>query len=374
MKAIIRQICSVECLLSQKLRPSSSLWTKSGLLICLLLISNHNIHDWSVGAEELDETLGESRLPPMTLPPVIDDEEVANTATVSTSPSRKLTPGKPEHSNSALLSSNPVSSPPVIEETFPEILPSQDWKSTHRQLESTRPAGRTQFIVNASSLPSITNNTSSPQTPFPDASTRPFGDRPLPSIKARLTPSRHTQKARFLIHNLRNIAAETRTNRTFYHSPNPLNHVFLRSSPTPLSRNNRKSLASPQGKPANGFISSLFGKRRNPFGRGVEFHNGIDLVGAKGTPILATAEGRVSRRKRSRGYGIHVIIDHGYGYETLYAHLSKKQVKPNQIVKRGDIVGFLGSTGRSTGPHLHYSVYLNHQAVDPKPYIFKGLD
>lgn len=116
-------------------------------------------------------------------------------------------------------------------------------------------------------------------------------------------------------------------------------------------------------------ISSKFGGRSNPFGWGYEFHNGIDFPGPVGTPIFATAPGTVRKADWGGGYGYHVIVDHGYGYETLYAHLSKLRVEQGDIVDRSDVVGLLGNTGRSTGPHLHYSVYEDGELVDPEEYL-----
>ncbi|MEM9215330.1 MAG: peptidoglycan DD-metalloendopeptidase family protein [Cyanobacteria bacterium P01_F01_bin.150] len=116
-------------------------------------------------------------------------------------------------------------------------------------------------------------------------------------------------------------------------------------------------------------ISSPFGIRRNPFGFGYEFHNGIDFAGPVGTPIYSTAPGKVKKAEWGKGYGYYVVIDHGYGYETLYAHLSKFKVDQGDAVDRSDVVGLLGNTGRSTGPHLHYSVYEDGEGVDPEDYL-----
>ncbi|MDX2213385.1 MAG: peptidoglycan DD-metalloendopeptidase family protein [Oculatellaceae cyanobacterium bins.114] len=116
-------------------------------------------------------------------------------------------------------------------------------------------------------------------------------------------------------------------------------------------------------------ISSEFGVRRNPFGRSYEFHSGLDFKGAIGTPIHATAPGVVIKAEWNGGYGYHVIVDHGYGYQTLYAHLSRMAVTQGTLLERDRVVGFLGNTGRSSGPHLHYGVYRNGHAVDPKSYL-----
>ncbi len=138
-----------------------------------------------------------------------------------------------------------------------------------------------------------------------------------------------------------------------------------------LQAEEARNAAVPQGKPTKGQspISSDFGLRPGPFGGRAEIHDGIDLLGDYGSPIYATANGKTERAGYSGGYGYHVVIQHGYGYQTLYAHLSKLAVKPNTAVKRGQLLGFMGSTGRSTGTHLHYSIYRNEKPVDPKPYM-----
>jgi murein DD-endopeptidase MepM/ murein hydrolase activator NlpD len=133
-----------------------------------------------------------------------------------------------------------------------------------------------------------------------------------------------------------------------------------------------QAAAFPSGKPIVGdvAVSSEFGLRPNPFGgRSYEMHEGIDFAGPVGKPIVATGEGVVVTAEYGSGYGNHVKIDHGYNYETLYAHLSALDVTIGDRVKRGDVIGYLGSTGRSSGPHLHYSIYRNGQAVNPRHYL-----
>jgi murein DD-endopeptidase MepM/ murein hydrolase activator NlpD len=122
-------------------------------------------------------------------------------------------------------------------------------------------------------------------------------------------------------------------------------------------------------------ISSGFGWRQNPFTRsGSQFHPGIDLAGPIGTPIYATGDGVIIDPFGSMtGYGIAIVIDHGYGFETLYAHLSKRLVNTGDSVKRGQIIGYLGNTGPSTGPHLHYEVHRNGKKVNPINYIYSGF-
>ncbi len=121
-------------------------------------------------------------------------------------------------------------------------------------------------------------------------------------------------------------------------------------------------------------VTSLFGWRRNPFNRNVRsFHSGVDFAGKPGTPIYATGDGVVEKNGRMSGYGIVVVINHGYGYKTVYAHLSKASVKTGEKVKRGNVIGKLGRTGIATGPHLHYEVVKNGQKVNPMNYITSTL-
>lgn len=113
-------------------------------------------------------------------------------------------------------------------------------------------------------------------------------------------------------------------------------------------------------------MASGFGYRTDPFTKVRKFHDGMDFSARTGTPIYATGDGKVVRRdSRSAGYGNHIRIDHGYGYVSLYAHLSKYNVRRGQQVRRGDIIGFVGNTGRSRGPHLHYEVRKNGRAINP---------
>jgi murein DD-endopeptidase MepM/ murein hydrolase activator NlpD len=130
--------------------------------------------------------------------------------------------------------------------------------------------------------------------------------------------------------------------------------------------------AFPNGKPLTIplVITSEFGLRRNPFGgKAYEKHEGIDFQGPYGTPIVATGAGRVKQAGYYGGFGNTVIIDHSYGNESLYAHMSKVTVDAGEVVQRGDLVGYLGSSGRSSGPHLHYGIYHQGQAVNPRQYL-----
>jgi len=121
--------------------------------------------------------------------------------------------------------------------------------------------------------------------------------------------------------------------------------------------------------PVKGIPTAGFGSRKNPFGDGEEFHTGIDISCPTGRPVYASADGMVVEANFSGGLGKCVTIFHGLGISTKYGHLSKIVVKEGQKVKRGTLIGYTGSTGRSTGPHLHYEVLLNGKPVNPLEYI-----
>ena len=132
------------------------------------------------------------------------------------------------------------------------------------------------------------------------------------------------------------------------------------------------NFASPLGANWRSIVTSEFGWRPNPFGgSGGEGHSGLDLGAPKGTPIHAARDGVVSSvvDSGSSGYGYHVIIDHGDGMVTLYGHCSKVYVRSSQTVKQGDVIAAVGSTGRSTGNHLHFEIRINGKAVNPRNYL-----
>ena len=121
-------------------------------------------------------------------------------------------------------------------------------------------------------------------------------------------------------------------------------------------------------------LLSGFGMRIHPIYKRRKLHTGLDFTAPKGTPIQATGDARVKAIKKQRsGYGWHVILDHGYGYETLYGHMSRIDVKKGQRVERGQVLGLVGSTGTSTAPHLHYEVINRGKKVDPIHYCMDGL-
>ncbi|MCZ2458636.1 MAG: peptidoglycan DD-metalloendopeptidase family protein [Chitinophagales bacterium] len=121
-------------------------------------------------------------------------------------------------------------------------------------------------------------------------------------------------------------------------------------------------------------IASGFGHRIDPIYKTVKMHQGLDFSAPAGTPIYATADGIVTTAGNTHnGYGNHVIINHGYGYETLYGHMLRVKARVGQLVKRGEVIGYVGSTGKSTGPHCHYEVHKNGQRLDPVYFFYNDL-
>ena len=123
--------------------------------------------------------------------------------------------------------------------------------------------------------------------------------------------------------------------------------------------------AAPSIWPTHGALSATFGARANPFGDGTEYHTGIDISADPGQPVYATGDGVIESAGRQGDYGNMVIIDHKFGIVTRYAHLSSWSVHPGEHVVRGEVIGHVGSTGRTTGPHLHYEVMVNGQLTNP---------
>lgn len=121
-------------------------------------------------------------------------------------------------------------------------------------------------------------------------------------------------------------------------------------------------------------MASGFGYRIDPVYKTVKFHAGLDFSAPQGTPIYATANGTVKvAGNLGNGYGNHVVINHGYGYETLYGHMFKVKVRPGERIKRGEIIGWVGNTGKSTGPHCHYEVHKNGRKLDPVYFFYNDL-
>ncbi len=147
---------------------------------------------------------------------------------------------------------------------------------------------------------------------------------------------------------------------------------LLQTDAEPLTENDLiRDAARPRGLPIIGEakISSPFGLQPSASRWGYELHQGLDLTAAYGSPIQATASGTIEEAGWDTRFGNRIVIDHGYGYRTLYAHLSKLAVTPGTSVKRDQVIGYLGDSGRSTAPHLHYGIYRNGFVVDPKDYL-----
>jgi len=121
-------------------------------------------------------------------------------------------------------------------------------------------------------------------------------------------------------------------------------------------------------------IASGYGYRIHPIYGIPKMHNGLDFTATQGTPIYATGDGIVRNAEFGSGFGNNIIINHGYGYETLYGHLVRMKVRSGQRVKRGEVIGWVGSTGASTGPHCHYEVHINGRPVDPVYFFYNDLN
>ncbi|MDP3716841.1 MAG: M23 family metallopeptidase [Acidobacteriota bacterium] len=132
-----------------------------------------------------------------------------------------------------------------------------------------------------------------------------------------------------------------------------------------VDKRNALAAATPSIWPTHGWLSSSMGNRADPLTGEKDFHPGLDISADKGDPVYATADGTVSSAAMAGNYGNLVVIDHGYGIETRYGHLSAFKVRDGQAVKRGDLLGLVGTTGRTTGPHLHYEVRANGRILNP---------
>jgi len=125
--------------------------------------------------------------------------------------------------------------------------------------------------------------------------------------------------------------------------------------------------------PTKGWVSRGYGMKDDPFTGYKQMHRGIDLANYPGTPVIATADGRISSLSSKTKLGKLITLDHGYGFQTRYGHLSKVLVKEGQRVKRGDVIGLMGSSGYSTGSHLHYEIFRNGRALNPHDYILNEM-
>ncbi|SET10309.1 M23 family metallopeptidase [Anaerobranca gottschalkii] len=187
------------------------------------------------------------------------------------------------------------------------------------------------------------------------------------------TNAETNQLREYLFATNRGITTLDRANRSLVHINENIQQQkgSMESIISDIEEQNRLLNATPRGWPTSGRITSPFGNRRHPITGGRDFHTGIDIANSTGTPIYATAYGRVTVASYRGGWGNLVVIEHGYGYTTYYAHLSRIVVRPNQEVSRGQLIGYMGSTGSSTGPHLHYEVRVRGNPVNPRTYMNK---
>ena len=139
-----------------------------------------------------------------------------------------------------------------------------------------------------------------------------------------------------------------------------------------IANKHNASKATPSIWPVSGRITSYFGYRIAPLSIASEFHTGIDIANAPGTPVYATADGVVRYSGWANGYGLSMVLDHGFSFSTLYGHLSELLVKEGAQIRRGQLVGRVGSTGTSTGPHLHYEVWIDGAPQNPVKYLQAG--
>jgi len=132
-----------------------------------------------------------------------------------------------------------------------------------------------------------------------------------------------------------------------------------------VERRHALAAATPSVWPVAGWLSSSYGTRKDPFTHGADFHPGLDISADYGVPVLATADATVSTAGANGAYGNMVTLDHGFGIVTKYGHMARIAVSANQHVRRGDVIGYVGSTGRSTGAHLHYEIWMNGRLTNP---------
>jgi murein DD-endopeptidase MepM/ murein hydrolase activator NlpD len=146
----------------------------------------------------------------------------------------------------------------------------------------------------------------------------------------------------------------------------------LESVQSGVDKRNALAAATPSIWPAAGWLSSAMGARRDPFTGGDDYHPGLDISADRGSPVHATADGTVVHASAASAYGNLIRIDHGFGLESRYGHLSKFDVAVGSKVKRGDLIGKVGATGRATAPHLHYEVRVNDRLLNPLQFLLKS--
>ncbi len=188
-----------------------------------------------------------------------------------------------------------------------------------------------------------------------------------PAVKNRAEGGTSVAGASAMLTPIFSAAAASSLDQTFTLLRNVLGSLEGHLSIVRRHVEKRESLmnATPSVWPVHGWLSAGYGMRADPFTGGRDFHPGLDISAERGTPVRATADGRVEMAAPNGDYGNLVVIDHGYGLVTRYGHLSRFAVWQGRDVKRGDLLGFVGATGRATGPHLHYEVLANGKLINP---------
>jgi murein DD-endopeptidase MepM/ murein hydrolase activator NlpD len=188
-----------------------------------------------------------------------------------------------------------------------------------------------------------------------------------PNVKNRAVGGTSIEGARAMLTPEVNTASISSLDQTFTLLRNVLGSLEGHLSAVRRNVEKRESLmnATPSIWPIHGWLSAGYGMRADPFTGERDFHPGLDISADKGTPVLATADGKVELAAPSGDYGNLVVVNHGYGIVTRYGHLSKFAVWQGRSVKRGDVLGYVGATGRATGPHLHYEVLSDGKLMNP---------
>jgi len=182
---------------------------------------------------------------------------------------------------------------------------------------------------------------------------------------ARVTSSQLTNRSLSLAATL----LRTEQNIEYIKEAIPATENSLKGLEQQVEHQQAKEEATPSLWPIEGNVTSGFGMRRSPFGGGREFHTGVDVAAPRGTTVHVAAAGIVRMASFNGGYGNVVFVDHGFGFSTVYAHLSRISVRVGQEVEKGQLVGLVGSTGRSTAPHLHYEVRVGGTPVNPMRFL-----
>ena len=205
-----------------------------------------------------------------------------------------------------------------------------------------------------------------------------FNNSPISDTKEKTNSDRKTRFKELLSYNNEKLISST-ANRIDLISKDLAEQSKSLDEILKLSKAKEKLLASiPAIQPVKNeqlrHMASGFGYRTDPFTKARKMHKGMDFTSPTGTPVYATGDGIVKRADNgASGFGNHIVIGHGYGYETIYAHLSRYNCKVGKKVNRGDIIGFVGSTGRSQAPHLHYEVHKNGLVVNPINFYYGNI-